>query len=719
MKEILCTLGPASLNEHTIRRLTDLGVNLFRMNLSHIALEEVEPFILEVRRHTTVPLCLDTEGAQFRTGKMRDREVILLEHDTLELTAEPIAGTKERFSLYPDHAVELLEEGDIVSIDFNSVLAQVVKRTPGSAVLRILNGGKTGSNKAVTVHRDVGLPVLTPKDRAAIAIGLKHGIRHVALSFANRGADVDEIRSLCAPGTFLISKVECRNALIHLNDIVAKSDAILIDRGDLSREEPIERIPRLQKMILQCAKTAGRKAYVATNLLESMVTHPHPTRAEVNDVVNTLMDGADGLVLAAETAIGKNPIGCASMIRKLIREFERGIVEPSYQPSEIESFLTEPHGGELILRDARPEDLANLKRLPRVPVPLRSLMDAEQIAVGTFSPLEGFMGAEALASVLERNALPSGIAWTMPILLPAGEALKKFGKGDSVLLTHEDGEASGAVILEVEQIFDVNPSDLARKWYGTDDASHPGAARVRAEGGRYAAGKVRLVKAPVYPCREYAMRPSDSRLLFTHKGWMRVVGFHTRNLPHRAHEFVQLEAMQKTHADGLFISPAAGPARAGDFKPELVFAAYRRTLGEGIYPEGRAALGAFASYPRFAGPREAVFTAICRQNMGCSHFIVGRNHSGLAGVYADDAYKKLFDSLDVAIRPVFFEEIVYDTQREAFVPRGEAGKPFEISGTQIREKLQKGEPLPAWVMRPSVQELVMREMTAGRGVFAA
>ena len=190
-------------------------------------------------------------------------------------------------------------------------------------VLRVRKGGSVGSNKACNVHRGIDLPAITVKDRKAIEIGREMGVEHFALSFANRPEDVQEMRELIGPAATLISKIESRSGIANLEGIALISDAILIDRGDLSRQVPLEQIPAQQKDIIGRVKAIGRPVFVATNLLESMVHSPVPTLAEINDIYNTLDDGADGLVLAAETAVGKFPVGCVVMVRRVIAEFER------------------------------------------------------------------------------------------------------------------------------------------------------------------------------------------------------------------------------------------------------------------------------------------------------------------------------------------------------------------------------------------------------------
>jgi len=321
--ELLCTLGPASMNEHVIRRMDELNVDLFRINLSHTRLEDVGETIRFVSAISDTPICLDTEGAQIRTGTMSGGAVEATENHLITATAALAGrpGTSDRLGLYPGYVVDRLRQGDLISIDFDAVLVQVIDTAPGTAILRVLNPGRIASNKAVTVQRPLTLAPLTDKDREAIGIARAEGVTDFALSFANNAQDVRDIRALAGKDARIIAKIECHNGLLHLDSIIAESDAVLIDRGDLAREVPIERIPQAQKLIVARAKAHRRKVYVATNLLESMVTSSAPTRAEVNDIYNTLADGADGLVLAAETAIGRHPVACAAMVVRLIREF--------------------------------------------------------------------------------------------------------------------------------------------------------------------------------------------------------------------------------------------------------------------------------------------------------------------------------------------------------------------------------------------------------------
>ena len=713
--ELLCTLGPASLDERTIRRLALLGVDLLRVNMSHVRIEDLARVVSFIQTQTDVPVCLDTEGAQVRTGPIVDGTVNARENRFITARSRPVPGDPATISFYPSYVVELLKEGDLLRIDFDSVLAQVIEKWADHVVLRVLNGGVIGQNKGVAVDRAIPMPPLTEKDRAAIEIGRSHGIRHYALSFANHAKDVDTIRELAGPDVKIIAKIETRAALDELDGICERADAVLIDRGDLSRDVPIERLPALQKAIIRTAKGAGRKIYVATNLLESMITNASPTRAEINDIYNTLADGADGLVLAAETAIGRDPVACAVIIVRMAHEFKTESGDD--QSGEAISLLAEPHGGRLVRRVATEAEAREAARLPRIQVDEDALSDAEQIAFGTYSPLTGFMDRATLEIVLSDNVLPSGLPWTMPMVLSVGrETAAGLAAGARVALTGADGRLHS--ILDVGEVYPLAPERILRPWFGTDSKDHPGVARLLSRGSHLVGGTVTLVERRPSAHKRYDLLPHQLRMIFAHKGWSRVVGFHTRNPVHRGHEHIQLEALDRADADGLFISPVVGRRKTGDFLPDLILNTYQAMLDFNMYPDGRVVLGSFMTYPRYCGPREAVFTALCRKNMGCSHFIIGRDHTGVGDFYGPDENRALFDRIgDIGIEPLFFEPVSYDPTAEAYLVADEKRRTRPISGTEIRRALATGETVPEWLMRSVVQDVVRSEIAAGGEIF--
>jgi pyruvate kinase len=320
--KILCTLGPASLRPDVIEGLDRRGVDLFRINLSHTPLEKVEGAIGLVRKTSSTPVCLDTEGPQVRCGIVAT-DVTLAEGERIRLTAETVTGTNDDLTLWPGSIFEALAVGSTVGIDFDGCLLRITEVGDGFAEAVVTVAGRVRSNKAVVVDPPPVLPALSEKDLAAIEIGARNGITHYALSFASSAEDVARIRSLAPPGAQIMAKIESRAGVRNMDGIIHAADVILIDRGDLSREVPFEHVPYYQKSIVRRANRWNRPVYVATNLLESMVTNRTPTIAEANDIANTLIDGVHGLVLAAETAVGIDPVGSVEMVQRAVAAFER------------------------------------------------------------------------------------------------------------------------------------------------------------------------------------------------------------------------------------------------------------------------------------------------------------------------------------------------------------------------------------------------------------
>jgi pyruvate kinase len=301
-----------------IKKMAECGVNLFRLNLSHTMPNDIEKNIKIIKANTDVPICLDSEGAQIRTQEIKGGSADLQENSIVKLHYDAVIGNAENISFSPEGVASQFEVNDIIKIDFNLASVKIIEKGKSCCFGKVITPGVIGSNKAIDVNREIPLQSITAKDRHAIAIGKEMGIKNYALSFANSSSDVLEFKMLTGKEANIISKIESRQGLMNLKDILAESDAILIDRGDLSRQIQVEKIPFLQRRIISIARIMERPVYVATNLLESMIKSKVPTRAEVNDVVSTILMGADGLVLAAETAIGENPVHAVEMIRNII-----------------------------------------------------------------------------------------------------------------------------------------------------------------------------------------------------------------------------------------------------------------------------------------------------------------------------------------------------------------------------------------------------------------
>ena len=718
-KEILCTIGPSSLNARAIKRFESLGVSLFRINLSHTSIEELPSVIHFIKQHSDVPICLDTEGAQIRTGDFLNCTIVLTNNSKINIIKYTKLGDETKFSLYPNSVWDLLEEDDLLSVDFDAVLLRVISKEKRIIKSKILNGGEISSNKAVSLERKILLPPLTKKDKKAIKICSEMKIRHYALSFTHEASDIDELKKYVPQNSIIISKIECSQALLNLVDIIRKSDWILIDRGDLSREEPLERIPFLQKRIISKAHELGKKAYIATNLLESMVTKPYPTRAEVNDIYNTFLDGADGLVLAAETAIGNFPTKAVSMVKRITNEFETILINDRKDLRSTDSFslLTPPHGGSLVEQIESSNILNELFKIKKVSVGIKELIDAQQIAMGTYSPLKGFMSKKDLGSVLDSNCLSNGIIWTLPIVFQVPvEVVKDIKNQEKVALTDSNGEIYS--IVYIDDIYSPNMEEIVIKWFGTNSQKHPGVKNLYSSGDYFVAGEPYLVRKIDSPFREFEFSPRLLRYVFDKKGWSRIVGFHTRNVVHRGHEYIQKKAMESTHADGLLISPVTGPKRSGDFDSALILKGYELMIENGLYPEGKVMLCAFDTYSRYSGPRESVFTALCRKNMGCTHFIVGRNHTGVENYYGDYESHDLFRNLgNIGIEPVFFQSVYFDNKSGQYEEIENPQNKNQISGTEARQSIMDKKKLPSWFMRESVQDMLLSELELGNSIF--
>jgi sulfate adenylyltransferase len=341
--------------------------------------------------------------------------------------------------------------------------------------------------------------------------------------------------------------------------------------------------------------------------------------------------------------------------------------------------------------------------LPQVAVPADVASDILNICQGVYSPLEGFATPEELEAILKEMRLPSGIPWTIPIVLDVDRA-RAASLPDRVLLSHRGAPLA---VLDVTHRFAWNREAAAGDIFGTTDPRHPGVARMVAMGEILLAGPVTLVEEPPSPFSQYSLTPNETRVLFGARGWRTVVGFQTRNVPHLGHEYVQKTAL--TFVDGILIQPVIGRKKPGDFRDDVIIAAYER-LVEGYYLRERAVLAILRSEMRYAGPREAVLHAIIRKNFGCTHFVVGRDHAGVGQFYAPYAAQEIFDRFpDLGIVPLFFTAFFHCRRcgsivNEKTCPHGGDDR-VDFSGTLVRSLVQGGE-VPRELVRPEVAETI-------------
>jgi sulfate adenylyltransferase len=368
-----------------------------------------------------------------------------------------------------------------------------------------------------------------------------------------------------------------------------------------------------------------------------------------------------------------------------------------------ESRLIQPHGGNLVDRTGeRPDDLESLETLT---LSSRELSDLDMLASGALSPLQGFMGREDYESVLESMRLASGLPWALPVCLAAVLA----PKGDRVALADQAGRAYG--VLEVEEVFEYDKEREAQQCFRTTDVAHPGVASVYDQPDLYVAGRVTVFERATPPFPELALDPADTRAAFADRGWKRVVGFQTRNPIHRAHEYLTKVALETV--DGLLIHPLVGDTKSDDV-PSVTRVECYRVLIDGYYPDDRVVLGAFPAAMRYAGPREAIWHAICRKNYGCSHFIVGRDHAGVGAYYGTYDAQLIFDDFEpheLDIEPMFFEHSFWCKRCGSMASAKTCPHPADdhvfLSGTKVREMLAAGALPPEEFSRPEVAEVLI------------
>lgn len=321
MTKLICTLGPASLKKNLLKELRIIGVDLFRLNLSHLTLGQLKKKISYLKKNKINNICIDTEGAQVRTTKVFSK-IFLKKNNSINISCKDKISNKKNIFLYPKIDITKIKAFTEIEIGFENLKVIVLKNKKKSLFCKVTSPGFLESNKGVHIKQDIALNYLTEKDKGAIEIGKKENIKYYALSFANSENDVKKFRKLISKkNSFIISKVETLKALKNFKKISKLSNATLLDRGDLSRYIAVDKIPIIQLGLLKKSKKINKPMYVATNLLESMVNKPLPTRAESNDIFFTLLSGSKGLVLAAETAIGKYPVECARFIKKCINSF--------------------------------------------------------------------------------------------------------------------------------------------------------------------------------------------------------------------------------------------------------------------------------------------------------------------------------------------------------------------------------------------------------------
>ena len=344
--KIVCTMGPNTNDREMMRKLIQNGMNVARFNFSHGDHEEQKfrmDMLKELREeeHTNTAILLDTKGPEIRTGILKDgKKITLKEGETFTLTTEDIVGDNKRVSITYKGLVQDIYKGCTILIDDGLIGLRVESKTETEIVCSVVNGGELGEKKGVNVPNvAIRLPAITEKDKDDIRFGVEQDIDFIAASFVRNAECVLEIKAylkeLGAPYIPIIAKVENAEGIENIDEIIRAADGIMVARGDLGVEIPAEEVPHLQKMIIQKCNDNFKTVITATQMLDSMIRNPSPTRAEVTDVANAVYDGTDAVMLSGETAMGKYPIDALKMMVSIVEETEAYLDYSAYRRRKV------------------------------------------------------------------------------------------------------------------------------------------------------------------------------------------------------------------------------------------------------------------------------------------------------------------------------------------------------------------------------------------------
>ena len=343
--KILATLGPASADRAMLARLFEAGADIFRINMSHASHDSMRERIrmirsLEADYGRTIGILVDLQGPKLRVGTFAQGGVDLPRGASFGLDSDPSPGDATRVNLPHPEILRALRPGHAVLIDDGKVKLHIVSAELDRAVAIVDVPGRISNKKGVSLpDTEIATSAMTAKDRSDLDAALNEGVDWIAVSFVQRPEDVAEVKKIARGRALVMSKIEKPQAIARLEEIMEISDAIMVARGDLGVEMPLEKVPGLQKRMTRMARRLGKPVVIATQMLESMITAPVPTRAEVSDVANAVFEGADAIMLSAESAAGQFPTEAVSMMDRIAREVEqdgnyRSIINEQRAPPE-------------------------------------------------------------------------------------------------------------------------------------------------------------------------------------------------------------------------------------------------------------------------------------------------------------------------------------------------------------------------------------------------
>lgn len=355
--KILATLGPSSSAREEIAALFAAGADVFRINMSHTPHDKLRELVQAIRSveeevERPIGILADLQGPKLRIGTFKDGPAMLAKGQTFTLDADKGPGDVTRVHLPHPEILEALEPGHRLILDDGKVLLRAETCSPKSAVCQVVVGGRLSDRKGVSLP-DTVLPVsaLTDKDRSDLDAALNAGVDWIAVSFVQRPEDVAEVKKIARGRAAVMAKIEKPQAVARLAEIIELADALMVARGDLGVEMPMAKVPGIQKQITRLARRTGKPVVVATQMLESMINAPVPTRAEVSDVATAIFEGSDAVMLSAESAAGQYPVEAVTMMNRIAEEVE---ADPTYRAViQNQRAIPEPTGPDAIALAAR------------------------------------------------------------------------------------------------------------------------------------------------------------------------------------------------------------------------------------------------------------------------------------------------------------------------------------------------------------------------------
>ncbi len=466
--KIICTLGPASETEEVISAMADAGMNVARINFSHGTHEEHAKKIATVkkireRKKIALPIMLDTKGPEFRIKTFHNGKVLLKAGDAFSFTTENIVGDETRVAVSYAGICEEMLPGDKILLNNGLMIFEVKEVKKPNVVCTVLVGGELSNRKSMFFpEKELSLTYLSEQDKADLIFGIEQNVDFVACSFVSKAQDILDVRAFLkehgSTDIDLIAKIENRAGVKYLNEILKVSDGVMIGRGDMGVEIPYEELPDIQKTIINACRIAGKRCITATEMLESMIKQPRPTRAEISDVANAVYDGSSAIMLSGETAAGNYPVEAVKAMARIAMQAENK--SQFIQPIDEKSFLIRDlsdalsHSACLLARDVQAKAIV---------VCTRTGETAKMVS--RFRPMIDIIGMTTDERSYQKLALSWGVVPAMSDEYPSVDILFYFAKqaakdtglvkkGDTIVITGgtPNGKSGNSNLINIERI---------------------------------------------------------------------------------------------------------------------------------------------------------------------------------------------------------------------------------------------------------------------------